>query len=216
MADGPKPPPIQPPVQRDVPPAGAERPQDLLAQNGKLRWSLTELQRQHRELVERFTEIESHNRALESLFVTAYQLHASLVPAEVLATLEEILVNLIGAERFDVWATSSAGEPMERLLDSQGMRGFRPLTRDERSTARAVLESGPWFSEDDPREGVDALVIVPLRAGAESVGVLFIRKFLEHKTGINQTDSRVIGLLADQAGTALLSAKLHAARGRPA
>ncbi len=214
MADGPK----HPRSIGGLPTGVDKRAQDLVTENAKLRASLGDLRREHRELLQRLADVEEHRQALESLFVTTYRLHATLDPAEVLATLAEILVNLVGAERYGLWGTAGDGEPAELLLGSDGADGAGTLTSEERALARASLAAGAWFREPsmEPPGGVDAIALVPLKVGADAVGVLVIRKFLDHKAALSKTDRRLLGLLADQAGTALLSARLHAARGRPA
>jgi hypothetical protein len=184
---------------------------DLLAENERLTARVEDLQREQRELVQRLAEMEEHNRALESLFVTAYRLHATLDPGEVLTALDEILINLVGAEAYGVWAVGQDGEPGELLLGSRDAQGPGTLSSEERTLARTTFTLGAWFPQPGrPRPGVNALAIVPLRVESDLMAVLLLRNFLEHKTGMTKIDRRVLGLIADQAGRALLSAKLHA------
>ena len=189
--------------------------EELLKENAKLRSRLEDLVVQHREALHRLAEADKQNQALQTLFVTAYQLHATLDPVEVVKTLDEILVNLLGAERFCLWGTNGDGEPTELLLVSEGAEGTQALSTGERRLARATFVYGAWYQDptQSPLPGVEAVAVVPLKVTSSPVGVLVIRAFLDHKPTLNKVDRNVLGLLADQAGAAICSARLHASRG---
>ena len=53
-----------------------------------------------KELASRLVDSEHQGGRLMNLYVATYQLHATLDPAEVQATIAEIAINLLGAERF--------------------------------------------------------------------------------------------------------------------
>lgn len=184
----------------------------------RLRARVAELQAEQRELCQRLKEVESHNQLLQTLFVTTYQLHAAADTVEVLATLEEILTNLVGADQFGVWTAGADGAPGQLVLE-HGLRGAaRELTRAERRLAQASIALDAWFDDGraDPRSGVDAIAIVPLRARTRVVGLLVIRKFLDHKPALGKNDRQVLGLVAEQAGIAIASSEIRGRRTRSA
>ena len=51
----------------------------------------------------RFAEVEQLNSNLANLYVASYRLHGSLARADVLSTLQEIVINIIGSEKFAVF-----------------------------------------------------------------------------------------------------------------
>src|SRR6185436_1336046 len=53
-----------------------------------------------KELASRLVDSEHQGGRLMNLYVATYQLHATLDPAEVQATIAEIAINLLGAEQF--------------------------------------------------------------------------------------------------------------------
>lgn len=191
-------------------PGEEPRPADLAADNARLRVSLAELQRDHRKALAHLKYVEERNRSLEGMYVTTYRLHSSLEPADVIMTIDEILLNLVGASSYTVWATNHIGEPSKVLLVSEGGRG--ELTGEERSFARSAARLGPWFLKPEASRpmGVDAVVVLPLKLGTDAVGVLFIRSLLQHKPELSTAERDVLGLLEEQAGPALESARLHA------
>src|SRR2546428_674493 len=74
----------------------------------------------NRSVAARYEEIEAQNNHLANLYVASYQLHATLNFAEVLDTVREILINLIGAEGFAIFWVDERGGRLRREL-SQGM-----------------------------------------------------------------------------------------------
>src|SRR3989441_11693157 len=79
-----------------------------------------EVEAMNRSVAARYQEIEAQNNHLANLYVASYQLHATLDFGEVLDTVKEILINLIGAEGFAIFWVDERGGRLRREL-SQGM-----------------------------------------------------------------------------------------------
>lgn len=135
-------------------------------------------------------------------------------PDEVLASISEACLELTGAERAFCWhgemvaARHAGGQPVEEAEMS-------------RSLAQRVMDDGqPVFTldaaGDDRLAGLDslhdldlrALLCVPLRVGGEIEGVLLADSRLE-SAPFSETDLDVLETLADQAGIAIRTARLH-------
>lgn len=167
------------------------RLQDLLANT----------EAQGRRLTERYVQVEQQNSNLASLYVASYRLHETLERDEVLATLREILVNLVGTEEFAVFEREPTGAL--RAVASMGVDPARwAHVSSETSLARRVEqgEPGPWAGAND-EEAFTALV--PLRMGNEVVGAIAVFRLLPHKPGLEQLDQELFELLASHAATAL-------------
>src|SRR5437867_12212568 len=83
-----------------------DRVRALTGQVRELETRLAELETRHRkveeenkEFADRYIEIEEQNNNLANLYVASYQLHSTLDYREVLRIVQEIVINLIGAER---------------------------------------------------------------------------------------------------------------------
>jgi hypothetical protein len=55
---------------------------------------------ENKEFADRYLEIEEQNNNLANLYVASYQLHSTLDYKEVVRIVQEIVINLIGAEVF--------------------------------------------------------------------------------------------------------------------
>src|SRR2546428_239054 len=91
---------------------------------GDLSARLADVESDRDELSTKLAEYEQQVGRLMNLYVATYQLHATLDPSEVQATIAEIAINLLGAEQFVLlfWkndARDSSGEC--EIAFAQGM-----------------------------------------------------------------------------------------------
>lgn len=168
----------------------------------------------------RVARAEAQSASLMRLYVTARQLHAALEPGEVLASIAEALVNLLGAEAFAILL--SRGEPrihevaLVEGLATEGNTNYRdgryrggdPLVDLALSTG--TVQSG---RPEDAR-GAQALAVVPLVFGGRQVGCVVIERLLAQRKALDDEDRMLLEFLADQAGSALFGARARAAERR--
>ena len=64
------------------------------------------VEEENKEFADRYIEIEEQNNNLANLYVASYQLHSTLDYKEVVRIVQEIVINLIGAEAFHVFMVS--------------------------------------------------------------------------------------------------------------
>src|SRR5207253_5704035 len=76
--------------------------EELLRENERLRKRLGALEEENKDYASRYTEIEHQNNNLATLYVASYQLHSTLDFREVIQIVQEIVINLIGAESFAI------------------------------------------------------------------------------------------------------------------
>jgi GAF domain-containing protein len=174
-----------------------------------------------KELASRLVDSEHQGGRLMNLYVATYQLHSTLIPAEVQATIAEIAINLLGAQQFVLLLRREDSEECEIALcvgpgESQGSdptalfqgdtyRGGDPMV--DATLADGVLRLGP-----DP--GSRALASVPLRVHNEVVGALVLLRLLDHKPILRAEDRDLLDLLSAHAASALFAARLFAAKDR--
>jgi GAF domain-containing protein len=181
-----------------------------------LQTRLADLESDRNELSGRLAEYEQQVGRLMNLYVATYQLHATLDPGEVKATIAEIAINLLGAERFVLlfWKTDAAeGEGECEIALSQGMEedqsglyqnglyaGGDPAV--DATLADGVLRIGPI-------DGSDALACVPLTVQGATVGALVILNLFQHKAMLRPEDRDLLDLIAAHAASALFAARVY-------
>ena len=172
-----------------------------------------------KELASRLVDSEHQSGRLMNLYVATYQLHATLDPAEVQATIAEIAINLLGAAQFVLvlHRDEGEGEGYEIAL-MEGMYGDGdPLYSGESyaggdSMVDATLKDG--VLRLGPTADSRALAAVPLRVQNDVVGALVLLKLLEHKPILRAEDRDLLDLLSAHAASALFAARLFATKDR--
>ena len=83
------------------------------------------VEEENKEFADRYIEIEEQNNNLANLYVASYQLHSTLDYKEVVRIVQEIVINLIGAEAFHVFMVGEKTAQLE-LEISRGAGGAAP------------------------------------------------------------------------------------------
>jgi regulator of replication initiation timing len=171
-----------------------------------LQQRLAEVRGASEQYMHQFTLMEQHNTNLANLYVASYQLHGTLDRTAVLAAIEEIVVNLVGSEKFAIFECYD-----DSRLELVGSFGV-----DEAHTAEALMPGSRVLrtvaSGDPvilPPEG-DVIACVPLKLDGRVTGVVAIYGLLSHKSSLEQLDYELFDLLASHAATALYCTSLHA------
>ncbi|HZX93735.1 MAG TPA: GAF domain-containing protein [Myxococcales bacterium] len=178
---------------------------------------LADVESDREELSNKLAEYEQQVGRLMNLYVATYQLHATLDPGEVQATIAEIAINLLGAEKFVLlfWKNDdkekSSGECEIAL--SQGLEddksglytngvytGGDPAV--DATLADGVLRIGPL-------DGSEALACVPLTVQGATVGALVILSLFQHKDALRPEDRDLLDLIAAHAASALFAARVY-------
>src|SRR5215510_11966738 len=77
------------------------------------------VEEENKEFADRYIEIEEQYNNLANLYVASYQLHSTLDYKEVVRIVQEIVINLIGAEVFHLFMVSEKAAQLE-LETSEG------------------------------------------------------------------------------------------------
>ncbi len=190
-----------------------------------------------KELASRLVDSEHQGGRLMNLYVATYQLHSTLDPAEVQATIAEIAINLLGAAQFVLLLRRDEGEGLEiALREGAPEAGDPPHDPSPHPPHDAIADPlrdqlfvGDTYSGGDPMvdatlaDGVlrlgptaesRALAAVPLRVHQEIVGALVVQKLLDHKPILRAEDRDLLDLLSAHAAIALFAARLFATKER--
>jgi GAF domain-containing protein len=170
-----------------------------------------------KELASRLVDSEHQGGRLMNLYVATYQLHATLDPAEVQATIAEIAINLLGADQFVLLLRRDEGVGYEiallegmhdgvlPLYDGETYKGGDPMV--DLTIRDGVLRLGPTAESQ-------ALAAVPLRVQNDIVGALVVLKLLDHKPILRAEDRDLLDLLSAHAASAMFAARLFATKDR--
>src|SRR5688500_13489426 len=72
----------------------------LSEENRRIQQRFREVEEENKDFANRYIEIEEQNNNLANLYVASYQLHSTLDFREVIQIVQEIVINLVGAESF--------------------------------------------------------------------------------------------------------------------
>src|ERR1051325_11233499 len=95
--------------------------QQLTDENRRIQERFREVEEENKDFANRYIEIEEQNNNLANLYVASYQLHSTLDFKEVIQIVQEIVINLIGAEAFHLWMVSEKSAALE-LEASEGQQ----------------------------------------------------------------------------------------------
>ncbi len=195
-------------------PALLERVRELERERDDLLSRFRQVEEMNRTFATRYEEIEAQNNQLANLYVASYQLHATLTFSEVVDTVKEILINLIGAETFALfWVEERAG--FLRTEATQGMGGAAPAEVRFKAgpLARAAEHGESYYADPLPDTSrinpAQPIACIPLKIGARVIGVVAIYRLLTQKERFAPLDFELFTLLAGHAATALFSSKLY-------
>ena len=166
------------------------------------------------DFAKRYLEIEEENNNLANLYVASFQLHSTLDFKEVVQIVMEIVINLVGAEKFslmlldenkgDLYAVSSEGVPREKIPHIKLGEGI---------VGQAAQEgSGPYIAEGKDRSEItltEPLVVIPMKIKDQVIGAIVVYTTLEQKEGFSPLDFELFNLLAGHAATAIFASKLY-------
>jgi signal transduction protein with GAF and PtsI domain len=175
---------------------------------------LKRLEKENQDFANLYVQVQEQNEVLTNIYVASYRLHATLDPGGVMKIIQDILIELVGAEEFGIFLLDKEQTRLE-LVAGEGIRERLPATSlpSGEGVVGEVATSGEAFyfepkSESEQEVGLPRAAI-PMRMDGESVGVMVIYKLLSHKAGFSDLDHQLLELLAAHAATALVSARLH-------
>src|SRR5579884_2344455 len=68
-----------------------------------LKRQMAEIKQENHRFSQKYLEVEVQNSNLANLYVASYRLHATLDRQEILSSIQEIIINLIGSEEFGIF-----------------------------------------------------------------------------------------------------------------
>ncbi len=190
----------------------------LNEENRRIQQRFREVEEENKDFANRYIEIEEQNNNLANLYVASYQLHSTLDFREVIQIVQEIVINLVGAETFaillldektnELKAIASEGEDQMAGVDQVSARLGEGILGTVAKTGESYyinqdVDGGGKITIEKP------LAAVPLKIKEHVIGLIVIYKLLQQKDAFSAVDYELFSLLAAHAATAIFSSKLY-------
>jgi len=191
--------------------------QQLTEENRRIATRFREVEEENKDFAHRYIEIEEQNNNLANLYVASYQLHSTLDFREVITIVQEIVINLVGAESFAILLLDEKTNELKAIA----WEGEDVMPGVDNVSARLgdgvlgqVAKTGESYYINQDIEGgtvtIDKpLAAVPLKIKEHVIGLIVIYKLLQQKDSFSAVDYELFSLLAAHAATAIFSSKLY-------
>lgn len=159
-------------------------------------------------LTSAYSDLERQNSNLLSLYVASSQIHATLVFEDVLRSIQEIIINLVGADLFVTYLYNESAHEFRRAAgEGQTDPADEVIPYGDNLLSRVLRAGSPFLgpAAEQLPSGRTPLAVLPLAVGSEQVGVVVLFRLLVQKDGFDEFDNELFGLLTAHAATALLS-----------
>lgn len=189
----------------------------LAEENRRIQQRFREVEEENKDFANRYIEVEEQNNNLANLYVASYQLHSTLDFREVIQIVQEIVINLIGAEAFAILLLDEKTNELKTIAyeGDDVMPGIDALsTRLGEGILGQVAKTGEsYYVNQDIENGAitveKPLAAVPLKIKEHVIGLIVIYKLLQQKDAFTAVDYELFSLLAAHAATAIFSSKLY-------
>src|SRR5688500_18862340 len=185
----------------------------LSEENRRIQQRFREVEEENKDFASRYHEIEEQNNNLANLYVASYQLHSTLEFREVIQIVQEIIINLIGAESFALLLLDEKTKQLQTIAwgGVEEMPGVDHIsTRVGDGILGEVAKSGISYYSNHELDGrpitLEApLAAIPLKIKEHVIGLIVIYKLLQQKDAFSAVDYELFSLLAAHAATAIFS-----------
>jgi hypothetical protein len=191
--------------QSEGKPSGRERELSLLSQE------MLGVVEGHRRLAREILLLEQQRSDLASLYVASAQLHCDLEREQVLATIQEVVVGMIGCQEMAVFEVSRKHlTPVSWFGIDE--RRYLKIPLGVGRIGRTAATGEPFLRNGRAPEGVTAeedtlSACVPLKARAGVIGVIALFRLPPPKRVLEARDHELLGILSRQAASALSCAE---------
>src|SRR5438094_7341067 len=192
--------------------------QQLTDEYRRMQQRFREVEKENKDFASRYIEIEEQNNNLANLYVASYQLHSTLDFREVIQIVQEIVINLIGAESFAILLLDEKTNELKTIAceGEDVMPGIEGISaRLGEGILGEVAKTGESYYINQDVEGTGRVTLekplaaVPLKIKEHVIGLIAIYKLLQQKDSFSAVDYELFSLLAAHAATAIFSSKLY-------
>ena len=181
---------------------------------GSLKEKFRKVEEENKDFATKYLEVEEENNNLANLYVASYQLHSTLDFSEVLRIVLEIVINLIGAEKFAIMLIDDkSNELVPVTAEGIDITTVPKVVIGSGTIGGVAREGESYFAENltgvSEHKPFEPIVCIPLKIKEHVIGVIAIYKLLTQKSGFTNVDYELFNLLAGHAATAIFSSRLY-------
>jgi GAF domain-containing protein len=178
-------------------------------ESDRLQRQLLDIEAESKRFSERYFEVEQQSANLANLYVASYRLHGTLNREEVLAVIQEIIINLIGSEELGIFELD-ANDGELTLVSQFGLDASRferipvglGVIGNAAITGETYITGNMNGHRRLPQES-NLSACIPLKIDSRVTGAIALFRLLQHKNGFDSVDHELFDLLATHAATAL-------------
>jgi len=190
-----------------------ERIKQLEGELASLKERFSQVEEENKDFASKYLDVEEENNNLANLYVASYQLHSTLDFSEVLRIVLEIIINLIGAEKFGIYLMDEkTNELMAVAAEGVSPEELPRVKLGEGVIGRVAKEAESFFAENIEKPSnsfLEPIVCIPLKIKEHVIGLISIYSLLEQKKSFSHVDYELFNLLAGHAATAVFSSRLY-------
>ncbi len=210
-------PPVAPPAESSPPPPEPDSKKALdpeVEEKIRLLKRIEDLERENETFANKIVRTEDINNNLTNLYVASTRLHSVLDRAEVLQIIKEVVINLVGAEKFAV-LTFDKGAHQLRFEVGEGFDdlSFPAISPSSGLWQEVVHQGESYYQDGSVVEGSDDLLVplavIPLRIHEQTTGALAIYRLFVQKERFEVVDFQLFSMMAEHAATAIFSSTLY-------
>lgn len=189
-----------------------ERLQRVEAEKQEILDKIGSVEQENLDFSNRYAEIEVENNLLANLYITTYQLHSTFEVHEIFRIIEEILLNLVGAEKFSLLLRDEDGRMVQSIINEAGEAQVIEVEIIDPRIETAIAEGQNWVATPDELlqlHDAEVKAAIPLLVDGDVIGVLAIHRLLNQKSGFSEMDEEIFTLLGGHAAMAICTAVLR-------
>lgn len=193
-----------------------EENEKLIQDKANLISKIEKVEEENEDFANKYIEIEEENNKLANLYISSYQLHSTLDFNEVIRTVVEIIINLIGGEKFLVMLFKDNSSDLITVASEGIENTVRKIVRPGEGIIGKVALSGETYYADDLTEIIEdenydyPIVCIPLKIQEHIIGVIALYSLLcQKEKKLTDIDYELFSMLAAHAATAICGAKLY-------
>lgn len=182
----------------------------------QMKQQMIDIEMESRRLADQYNQVEQQNSNMANLYVASYRLHGTLDREEVLATIQEILINLVGSEEIGIFEMDTKHSELV-LASSFGIdaKCYRTIPLGSGVIGRVAVTGEAYLVGQGNRGGEspdesNLTACIPLKVDGQVMGAIAVFQLLQQKSGFEPVDQELFDLLATHAGMALYCTGLHA------
>jgi GAF domain-containing protein len=190
----------------------------LRQENQELKQQFVTVEEENRDFSQRYSVVERQHAELVNLYVCMYRLHATIEYEQVIQTIKEIVISLLGADSFGIYLRDGTNGGF-RLVGHEGIDQCvqQRISFTEGIIGNAITTGESYIDQNTTISKSNDMVIacIPLKIGNRVLGALLVFDLLKHKQAFNPIDFELFEILGSHAATAISVSKMYTSQKYP-